>query len=87
MLVWLCDVENVINGYVYSKLKHNHEVSTTKLIRWKFHTIHMGCSNMRCEQREQEDMLNLSTDNEFYYYYGKNKRGKPLFSPNSRKSK
>nr|CAG8442125.1 3084_t:CDS:2 [Entrophospora candida] len=30
------------------------------------------------EQCEQENMLNLSTDNEFYYYYS---------SPNSQKSK
>ena len=44
------------------------------------------------EQCNQEDVLNLSTDNEFYYYcdecsekVNKKKRGKTLFGPNSRK--
>jgi hypothetical protein len=44
------------------------------------------------EQCEQEDLLNLPTDNEFYYYCGKcgekankKKRGKTFFGPNSRK--
>ena len=44
------------------------------------------------KQCNQENVLNLSTDNEFYYYYNecsekvnKKKWDKTLFAPNSRK--
>ncbi len=80
---------------LFLKVKVNDKLNCQSNIETSYYSCGLFedkvCFNCS-EQCNQEDVLNLSIDNEFYYYcdecsekVNKKKRGKTLFGPNSQK--